>query len=339
MDKYSEDPETISLYPAELYDEDLTPDISDEIKEKCTEIYEACKGWGTSEDRLIEAIGSTTGEERKLISIQYEEMYDKELKKLMKSECGNGNFGQALQYLALGPVEAECRMLKKAVDGLGSNEVMMYSILSGRSNADMEILKKTYYKMYTDDLVSRMSGEVGGDMKKILLSSVQAAEEEFDPDYHTEDKAKEDAEVIYKAGQGKWGTDEAGMAKIVVLSPPKYLKILNLVYADIYGYTLFKAFEEEMGNIAGEAALYTLGMKLKPYETVAKMIKKACAGFGTDELLLTCSIIRYQELLGHVAVAHEQLFEKSIHTRVKDECGGDYEKLLLTVLNKAAPEE
>ena len=130
------------------------------------------------------------------------------------------------------------------------------------------------------------------------------------------------------------------MAKIIVMSPPKYLKIVNSVYADEYGYTLFKAFEEEMsGNVAADAALFTLGMKLKPYETVAKLIKKACAGFGTDELLLTCCLIRYQDLLGHVAVAHEDLFEKSIHTRVRDETGGKYENLLLAVINMAAPEE
>ncbi len=140
-------------------------------------------------------------------------------------------------------------------------------------------------------------------------------------------------------GQGRWGTDEAGMAKIVVLSPPKYLKLINEVYADMYGYTLFKAFEEEMGSSAAEAAFFTLGIKLKPYETIAKLIKKACAGFGTNELLLTCCLIRYQDLLGHVAVAHEELFEKSIHKRVRDETGGKYEKLLLTLVNKAAPEE
>mmetsp|Transcript_13159 Transcript_13159/g.15315 ORF Transcript_13159/g.15315 Transcript_13159/m.15315 type:complete len:340 (+) Transcript_13159:105-1124(+) len=339
MEQYSEELNTISLYPQELYAEDLTPECGEEIDNICEEIHKACKGWGTSEKRLIEAIGNTTEYDRKLLSLRFEKTFGKDLKKYMKSECGNNGFGQALQYLSLGPVETECRMLKKAVDGLGSNKVMLYSILCGRSNEDMELLKKTYYKLYTDDLVSRMSGEVGGDMKKILLSAVQAAEEEFDPDYHTEDKAKEDAEIIYEAGQGRWGTNEAKMAKIVVLSPPKYLKLLNSIYADIYGYTLFKAFEEEMGSIAGEASLFTLGMKLKPYETIAKLIKKACAGFGTDELLLTNCIIRYQDLMPHVCVVHEDLYEKSVHTRVKDETRGDYEKLLLTLLNKVAPEE
>lgn len=339
MLNYSEDPETISLYPADIYDEDLTPDMGPEIDDRCTQIREATKGWGTSEKKLIHAIADTTGAERKLISLRFEEMYEKDLRKLMDSECGDGNMGEALQYLALGPVETECRMLKKAVDGLGSNELIMYSILCGRSNADMELLKKTYYKLYGDDLVSRMSSEVSGDMKKILVSSVQAAEEEFDPDYHTEDKAKEDAEAIYDAGQGRWGTDEAGMAKIIVMSPPKYLKILNSVYADEYGYTLFKAFEEETGGVAADAAFFTLGMKLKPFQTVAKLIKQACAGIGTDELLLTCTLIRYQDILGYVAAAHEDLFEKSLHTRVRDEARGKYETVLITLLNKAAPEE
>ena len=124
------------------------------------------------------------------------------------------------------------------------------------------------------------------------------------------------------------------------MSPPKYLKIINSVYADLYGYTLFKAFEDEMGsNVAAEAAMFTLGMKLKPFETAAKLIKKACAGFGTDELLLTCSLIRYQDLMPQVALAHEELFEKSVHTRVKDECRGNYEKLLLALMNKVSPEE
>lgn len=338
MNNYLDDPTTISLYPKDLYDEDLTPDCGVEIDDICNEIYEACKGWGKDSKRLIEALGNTTGEERKKIAIRYKDIYDKELSKVMKDECGKGDFGTAMQFLANGPVEAECMMIKKAVDGLGSDKTLLYSILCGRSNEDMILLKKTYYKLYTDDLTARISGEVGGDLKKILHSAVQAAEEDFDPDYHTEDKAAEDAEILYKAGQGRWGTDESKMAKIVVLSPPKYLKMVNSVYADKYGYTLFKAFEKELNRLGGEAALFTLGMKLKPYETIAGLIKKATKGWGTNEILLTCNIIRYQDLMGPVYIAHQDLYEKSIHKRVRDEVSGDYKKLLLTLLDKTCPE-
>merc|ERR1712045_425183 len=110
------------------------------------------------------------------------------------------------------------------------------------------------------------------------------------------------------------------------------------VYADKYGYTLFKAFEKELNHIAGEAALFTLGMKLKPYETIAKLVKKATAGMGTNEMLLTCTLIRFQDLMGQVYVAHEKLFEKSIHQRVRDETSGDYKRILLAVLDKVMPE-
>merc|ERR1712038_1161576 len=195
------------------------------------------------------------------------------------------------------------------------------------------------YKMYTDDLVARMSSEgLSGDLKAILLSSCQAAEEEFNPDYHTEEKAAEDAEILYKLGQGRWGTDESAMVKIVVLSPPKYLKMINASYCDKYGYTLMKAFEKELNKRGGEAAKFTVGMKLKPYDTIATLIKKSTKGLGTHELLLTSCIIRYQDLMGSVYVAHEALFEKSIHTRIKDNVSGDYKKLLLALLNKVYPE-
>jgi hypothetical protein len=35
-------------------------------------------------------------------------------------------------------------------------------------------------------------------------------------------------------------------------------------------------------------------MKLKPFPTIAKLVKSACAGIGTNEMLLIDTIIRYQ---------------------------------------------
>lgn len=230
-------------------------------------------------------------------------------------------------------------MIKKACDGIGTDEDLLYSILCGRSNKDMEQLKKTYYKLFTDDLVSKVSGETSGALKKVLLGSLQAAEEEYDLDYHTDEKAEEDAEAVFESGQGRWGTNEDKMVKLVVMSPPKHLKKVNEYYCDKYGYTVAKAIEKELGGESEGALLYTLGIKLKPYITIAKLIKSACAGIGTDELMLTCTLIRYQSHLPWVCMAHEDEFGKSVQTRVKSECRGDYENLLLAIVNKVSPEE
>ena len=101
--------------------------------------------------------------------------------------------------------------------------------------------------------------------------------------------------------------------------------------------------EKELGGLGEanlrEASLHLIGMKLKPYETIAKLIKMACAGFGTDEMLLMCSVIRYQDVMTEVMAAHIELFGKTIHDRVRSECGGKFKTLLLEILDVAWPEQ
>ena len=162
---------------------------------------------------------------------------------------------------------------------------------------------------------------------------MQASEEAYDPAYHKEDKMDKDCKALYDAGQGKFGTNEAMLFKLLVAAPPEYLKKLNLKYADKYGYTLVKALEKELGGHVQKAAMFMLKMKLKPYEEVAKLIKTACQGMGTNELLLTSTLIRYQNIMPAVMVAHVELFEKTVADRVKSEVGGEYKRLLLELLS------
>lgn len=301
------------------------------------EIYEACKGWGTDNKRLIKAIGTKTPTERTKISLRYKEIYDKDLKTLMKKEC-SGDYGTALQLLALPCDVAEAKLIKMATAGLGTSERILYPIVCGRSNSEMEILKKTYFKTYDRDLSTLIKSELRGNLADIHFTCVQGAEEQYDPHYHTEEKSREDAEAIYEAGQGRLGTDEKSIFKILCFSPPHYLEAVNAKYAEKYGYTLFKAFEKEFSGDVEKAALFTLGMKLKPYETVALLIKSSCAGIGTDELPLTACIVRYQHIMKRVMLAHIYMFGKSVKDRVKSETSGNYKTLLLEVLETMWPD-
>jgi len=163
---------SIDFYPPVVLEDDKSPDFGIEIDEICKEIYEACKGWGTDDKRLIKAIGNTIPEDRQKISLRFKELYDKDLRTLMKKET-SGDYGTALQFLAAGPAVAECYMLEKACKGLGTSEEIVYSILCGRSNREMEFLKKTYYKVFTADLGKLMSSELGGDLSKLVFACMQ----------------------------------------------------------------------------------------------------------------------------------------------------------------------
>ena len=87
-----------------------------------------------------------------------------------------------------------------------------------------------------------------------------------------------------------------------------------------------------------DATLYLLGMRLEPYKTMSKLIKSSCAGYGTDERMLSCCIIRYQNVMMKVNAAHVSLYKKSIHERVRSETSGKYKALLLQVLESTCPE-
>jgi Annexin len=190
--------------------------------------------------------------------------------------------------------------------------------------------------LYGKDLGRKLDGELGGALEHLIFNVLQASQETNDPAYHNESKMEADVATLHKMGQGKiLGTDEQGLFKILCAAPTEYLKKLNTMYADKHGYTIVKVLETELGGHVEKAAMFMIGMKLKPYEEVAKLIQKSCAGIGTNELLLTTAIIRYQSILVRVNVAHVELFGQTIRDRVESECGGDYKRVLLELIDAA----
>jgi len=138
----------MQLYPNIVLKGDLSPGaVGDQVNDVVEKIHEACKGFGTDELRIIKALASCTVHQRCQVAVKYEEVYGKDLKTVMKKECGKGDFGTALQFLAVPSDEAESDMIKNACKGLGTNEMMLYTIICGRSNKEIDLLKKTFYKV------------------------------------------------------------------------------------------------------------------------------------------------------------------------------------------------
>jgi hypothetical protein len=191
------------------------------------------------------------------------------------------------QLLVLPVHMAEATIINEAMQGLGTKEKLLYPILCGRDNDEIVKLKETYFSMYTEDLGVKLAGELGGDFERMVFWSLQGLEKEYDEDYFTEEKAEEDADAFYEAGQGSFGTDEASIFKIIGESPPEHLEKVNEIYTNKREVTLLGALKTEVGGDAGKAARYAVGMKLKPFRTAAEHIEETCAGFGTGKFQVT----------------------------------------------------
>jgi hypothetical protein len=92
--------------------------------------------------RLLKALGSCDPDMRCHIPRRYKELFQIDVKELMKKERGNSDFGILLQFLAVDPVHAECDM--KAIQTLGAHEKIIFSIIGARSNSEIRILKVSW---------------------------------------------------------------------------------------------------------------------------------------------------------------------------------------------------
>jgi len=110
----------------------LILDYPADIDDICERIRAATKGWGTNENELIAALGPLGPVERYHVAKRYPEEYGTKLVDLMIKESGGSDFGNAVQLLAQPIEEAECSIIKKACNGIGTNEKLVILVVSGR---------------------------------------------------------------------------------------------------------------------------------------------------------------------------------------------------------------
>lgn len=74
----------------------------------------------------------------------------------------------------------------------------MKILLFHSTNKEIKVLKEKFYDMYGEDLAVKMASELTGNMEKFITACLQAEEEPFNPEVHTEEKAEEDAGNLTK---------------------------------------------------------------------------------------------------------------------------------------------
>ncbi|OQR95568.1 Annexin (Annexin) Family [Thraustotheca clavata] len=323
----------MNIYPEVTYDADAGRDIrhtQSVIDHWCEEIHAACEGLGTDEDRLSELLGTKSPNERALIHLRYPELFNTSLLNEMKSET-SGDYGKLLQLLAQPIEQAEAMIIRNATKGAGTTEKLLIPVFGGRTDKELNILKKAFFKLYEEDLVVTIADDLSGDIKTFYLAVLNQMAQEFNPAIHTQARAEELAEIIYKAGEGKWGTDESTFCNTLCSIPPQFLAAVNAAYARKHDHQLITAIEKEFGGKAEDAIVYHVNMILHPIETIVDQFEKTMKGIGTDEYGLSATLVRYQSLLPQVKKAYRAKYNQSLRDRIEGEASGDYGKLLLLI--------
>nr|XP_044599703.1 annexin A13 isoform X5 [Equus asinus] len=198
-------------------------DVDQDVKK----LNKACKGMGTDETTIIEILSSRTSDERQQIKQKFKASYGKELEEVLKSEL-SGNFKKAALALLDRPSEYDARQLQKAMKGLGMNEALLIEVLCTRTNKEIIAIKEAYQRLFGRSLESDVKGDTSGNLKKILVSLLQAnRDERGDVD---KDLAGQDAKDLYDAGEGRWGTEELAFNEVLAKRSHKQLRATFQAY-------------------------------------------------------------------------------------------------------------
>lgn len=91
--------------------------------------------------------------------------------------------------------------------GVGTAEDVLIEILCTRTSEEVVAIKQQYKSDFGRDLEKDIISETSGHFKRLLVSMLTGSR---DPSTVVDKaKARADAQALYKAGEGRWGTDES----------------------------------------------------------------------------------------------------------------------------------
>ncbi|TKC39339.1 hypothetical protein EI555_001070, partial [Monodon monoceros] len=185
-------------------------------------IRKAIGGIGTDEKTLISILTERSNAQRQLIAKEYQAAYGRELKDDLKGDL-SGHFKCLMVALVTPPAVFDAKQLKKSMKGTGTNEDALIEILTTRTSRQMKEIGQAYYTVYKKSLGDEISSETSGDFRKALLTLADGRRDEgLKVD---EQLAKEDAQILYNAGENKWGTDEDTFTEILCFRSFPQLKL------------------------------------------------------------------------------------------------------------------
>jgi hypothetical protein len=237
------------------------------------------------------------------------------------------NFKKLLIGLIKSRSEYRAEEVYKAMKGLGTDEWALIDFCIATDNKSVEEFKQFFRQKYETSLVDFVKGDTTGDFEKILVSALEA-------NRSTEvekDKIDSDVEKLYKAGEGKFGTDEKTFIEILTHRSFEHLVKVTEKYKEKHKTTLESAIKSETSGWFETALIACIDL---PQVYWAKRMNQAIKGLGTnDSLIVNCFSQCSKPFLQEVAHEYKKLYKVSLEDDIKGDTSGDYRELLLTLLD------
>uniref|UniRef100_A0A672IF38 Annexin n=1 Tax=Salarias fasciatus TaxID=181472 RepID=A0A672IF38_SALFA len=223
---------------------------------------------------------------------------------------------------------ADAEALYNAMKGIGSDKDAILDLVTSRSNAQRQEVISAYKSSFGKDLIDDLKYELTGKFERLIVSLMRT------PAYH-------DAKEIHDAIKGA-GTNERCLIEVLVSRTNKQIHDMVAAYKDAYGRDLEEdVIADTSGHFKKMLVVLLQGTRDESGVVNADLVEQDAqdlyeageAQWGTDEA-------KFIMILGNRSVTHlrmvfdayEKIAEVSIEDSIKSELSGDFERLMLAVV-------
>ncbi|XP_014789405.1 annexin A7 [Octopus bimaculoides] len=295
-------------------------------------LRKAMKGFGTDEAAIIKIMTSHSNQQRQEIEKVFKAMYGKDLRKEIKSEIG-GHFEDVIMALMDPPRVYDAKELKRAIKGLGTDEDALIEILLTRNNEELAEIKEHFKKLYGDQLEDAIISETSGHLKRILVSQTTCARS---TDMNVDAAlANKDAQELYDAGEGKFGTDESVFNKVLSLRSRPQLIATFAAYEKIADRDIMDSIQRETSGDLQKAYLTIVKSIREMHTYFSESLYYSMKGAGTNDSTLIRIIVSRSEIdMVQIKEKFNEVLGKTLGSFIKGDCSGDYKKVLLSLIGE-----
>uniref|UniRef100_A0A8D0CJA9 Annexin n=1 Tax=Scleropages formosus TaxID=113540 RepID=A0A8D0CJA9_SCLFO len=223
---------------------------------------------------------------------------------------------------------SDAQTLYNAMKGIGSDKETILDLITSRSNAQRQEIVAAYKSLFGKDLIGDLKYELTGKFERLIVCLMRP------PAYH-------DAKEIKDAIKGL-GTNEKCLIEILVSRNNQQIHALRDAYKDAYGRDIeADIVSDTSGHFKKMLVVLLQGTRDESGVVHADLVEEDAkelyaAGeeqWGTDEATFIM-------ILGNRSVTHlqmvfdeyEKIAEKSLEDSIKSELSGDFERLMLAVV-------
>lgn len=194
------------------------------------------KGFGTDEKLLIRTLADKDPLQIEAIKAAFHREFNRDLVKDIKKET-SGDLEYGLMAVAHGPLLADVHALREALNGAGTNEKLLNDVLLSRSNADIQAIKSTYYRVFSRSLEDDVKSDLSMKTERHFMMVLGATRAE-DAAPVVPQQVDQEVMEIYKATEGRMGTDELLLCSIFSTRNDNQIRAIAHAYEQRYSKSL-----------------------------------------------------------------------------------------------------